>query len=284
MPLPPELTVLVARVRISFLGRCVIRFAEMQGIDRCVVLSSQAFTALIPLLILAATLAPTGSEDRISQVVIRRFGLEGEGAGAVTTLFDIPDGAAGGFGVFSALLLLASGTSFARRMQSMYRAAWGEETAGVRSNLYAAAGLMVLLAEVLVLYAARALVRHLPLSWALTVPISLGLGVVLWTSIPYVLLNRRVHWRRLLFGGVVAAVGTTAYSLVTSVYMGILVNSYTAQLGLFGITIALIGWLLAIAGVLVASAVVGAEFDRSDAPWVRRLKSRFAPRPREQRV
>lgn len=272
---------MVERVRRSFLGRCVSRFAEMQGIDRCVVLSSQAFTALIPLLILAATMAPTGSEDRISQVMIRRFGLEGEGAAAVTTLFDIPDGATGGFGVFSALLLLASGTSFARRMQAMYRAAWGEEDAGVRSSLYAAAGLLVLLAEVLVLYAARALVRDLPLSWAMTIPISLVLGVVLWTSIPYVLLNRRVHWRRLLFGGVVAAIGTTAYSLVTSVYMGILVNSYSAQLGLFGITIALIGWLLAIAGVLVVSAVVGAEYDRSDAPWVRRLKSRFAPRPHE---
>lgn len=250
----------------------------MQGIDRSVVLSSQAFTALIPLLILATLLAPAGSEDRIAQVLIRRFALEGDGAAAVTLLFDIPEGAAGGVSVVSAVLLLASGTSFARRMQAMYRAAWDQEKAGVRGGLYAVAGLLVLVMEVAVLYGARSAVRHLPMSWALTVPVSFAVGVLLWTSIPYVLLNRRVHWLRLLAGGTVAALGTTAYSLVTTLYMPALVNRYTAQFGLFGITIALLGWLLAIAGVLVASAAIGAEFDASEEPWVAHLKQRLGLR------
>ena len=252
------------------------RFVAIQGIDRSVVLASQAFTALIPLLILVAALAPAGSEAEVSQVLIRRLGLTGEGAEAVETLFDIPDAAAGGVSVFSALLLLASGTSFARRLQKMYLAAWDEEKVGVRSGLYAAAGLLVLMLEIAVLYAARSLVHQLPASWALTLPVSLVAGAVLWTSIPHVLLNRRLSWRRMLFGGVVAAVGTTTYSLVTSLYMPSLVNSYTEQFGLFGITLALIGWLLVIAGVIVVSAVVGAEFDQSDDPWARALKTRLA--------
>lgn len=282
---PPWLRSAVELAWNSFLGRCVRRFIAIQGIDRSVVLASQAFTALIPLLILAASVAPDGSEDAVSQLLIRRLGLTGEGADAVTVLFDIPDAAAGTVSVFSALLLLASGTSFARRVQKMYLAAWEEEKRGVRSGVYAAAGLLVLMLEILVLYAARSLVQHLPASWAFTLPISLVAGIVLWTSIPHILLNRRLPWRRLVFGGVVAAVGTTVYSLVTSLYMPSLVNRYTEQFGLFGITIALIGWLLVIAGIIVASAAIGAEFDQSHDRWVRALKARLGhPEPEEPGV
>src|SRR3712207_8923593 len=42
--------------------------------------------------------------------------------------------------------------------------------------------------------------------------------------------------------------------------------------GLFGITIALIGWLLAVTLVLVASTAVAAELDRAQDPWALRLR------------
>ena len=63
-----DLTDLVRRIADSFLGRCVRRFMDMTGIDRSMVLASQAFTSLIPLLILIATWAPAGEEDVISDV------------------------------------------------------------------------------------------------------------------------------------------------------------------------------------------------------------------------
>jgi uncharacterized membrane protein YvlD (DUF360 family) len=97
----------------------------------------------------------------------------------------------------------------------------------------------------------------------------------LWTSIPYLLLNRQVHWRRLAFGGLVAAIATTAYSVVSTIYMPEQVERYTQEFGLFGVTIALIGWLLASAFILVAAAAIGAEFDRSLASWALVLKTRF---------
>jgi hypothetical protein len=43
----------------------------MAGIDRCIVIASQAFTALIPLLILASTLTPADQPDVIATAVIR---------------------------------------------------------------------------------------------------------------------------------------------------------------------------------------------------------------------
>ena len=62
-----DLTDLARRLADSFLGRCVQRFIAMTGIDRSMVLASQAFTSLIPLLILIATWAPAGQENVIAE-------------------------------------------------------------------------------------------------------------------------------------------------------------------------------------------------------------------------
>jgi uncharacterized BrkB/YihY/UPF0761 family membrane protein/uncharacterized membrane protein YvlD (DUF360 family) len=270
-----DLTDLVRRFADSFLGRCVRRFMDMTGIDRSMVLASQAFTSLIPLLILIATWAPAGKENVIAESIIRKFHLEGDAAASVTQLFAIPESASSSVSTFSALLLLISGTSFTRRFQRMYRAAYEQEKAGFRSGVYSTLGLIVLLVEVFVLYGVRALVTFLPFNWLLTVPFALVTGVLLWTSIPYLLLNRQVHWRRLVFGGVVASIATAAYSVASTIYMPETLERYTQEFGLFGVTIALIGWLLAIAFILVGAAAVGAQFDVCLAPWALYLKTRF---------
>jgi uncharacterized membrane protein YvlD (DUF360 family) len=266
---------LVQRLWGSFVGRCVRRFLLMAGIDRCIVISSQAFTALIPLLILVSAMAPAGQDDVVAQSIVARFGLTGDSAAAVEQLFSIPGGASSSIGLASAVLLVFSGVSFTRRVQRMYRAAWNQEKAGVRSGLFAALGLIVLMAQVFVIYTIRVLVDDLPLDWLLALPLTAATGLVLWTSIPYLLLDRQVHWRRLLVGGAMSATGTALYAVATTVYMPELIERYTNEFGLFGITIVLIGWLFAVSAVVVVSAAVGAEFDESLAPWALRLKARY---------
>jgi len=49
-------------------------------------------------------------------------------------------------------------------------------------------------------------------------------------------------------------------------------ESYSERFGLFGVTLALIGWLVGAALILVATTAVASEFDRSDAPWARRIR------------
>ena len=211
----------------------------------------------------------------MSRSLINKFGLEGRPRTRSSSSSRRPQGATSSLSVFSAFLLVISGVSFTRRIQKMYRSAWDEPAAGVRSNLFAAFGLLALLAEILVLAGVRSLVRQLPWDWLWMLPITATTGLVLWTSIPYLLLNRRIHWRRLLLGAAVSAVGTSVFGVATTIYMPPLVTKYTNEFGLFGITIALIGWLLAACGVLVASAAIGAEFDASREPWVVSLKTGY---------
>ena len=270
-----EVIALVERVRQSFIGRCVLRFLQMQGFDRCIVLSAQVFTAFIPLFIVVASAAPAGEEDLISEAIIRRFALSGESAAAVEQLFTAPPGATSSVTVFSALLLLYSGVAFTRRLQRTYRSAWEQEKLGIRSTLFATLGLVVLIVEVLVASSIRPIVKSLPGEWLWTVLLTASTGLVVWTSIPYLLLDRQVHWRRLLVTGGLATLSMTILAIATPIYMPETIERYTQEFGLFGVTIAIIGWLLIAAGALVASAAIGAEFDASNARWLVRLKVRF---------
>jgi putative membrane protein len=78
-----------------------------------------------------------------------------------------------------------------------------------------------------------------------------------------------------LVAGAAAAVGMTIFAIGTPIYMPDVMTRATNEFGLFGVTITLIGWLLAASFVLVATTAIGAEFDSSNAPWLVRLKIRF---------
>lgn len=267
-----------ARARASLLGRCASRFMDLRGLDRAMVLASQAFTALIPLMILMSAVLPRGNTSTVSDAVIRRFGLDGQAADAVATVFARPD--TGSVGVFSLLLLLISGVSLTRRLQLMYVEAWRlPPLRGVRGSFNAAMGLTVLLVELALLYLIRTLVRGLPFDWAIQLPLSGLAGMLLWTTIPWLLMDRRIGWRRLLPGGALTAVMASVYGVVTTLYMPALMTSYSTRYGLFGVTIAIVGWLLVVCFILISVTIVASEVDRSSEPWAVRLRRLVEGRP-----
>jgi uncharacterized BrkB/YihY/UPF0761 family membrane protein len=269
-----DLRAFVRRLETTFAGRCARSFLALQGIDRALVLASQAFTALIPLLLLVAALAPADHRDVVSKALIGRFRLSGDAADAVSTLFAHPGSSPIGF--LSGSLLVFSGVSLTRRMQRMYQQAWGlQPRPGVGHAVHAALGLTTLLLGIGLLYLARALVDSLPMSGFLLLTVSAVAGVLLWTSLPWLLLDRRVAWRRLAPTGALTTVCTSAYGVASTIYMPRLLETYSRRYGLFGVTLALVGWLLAIAFIVVAATVVAAEFDRAPDPWARRLRRRF---------
>jgi|1186.fasta_scaffold05349_2 membrane protein len=255
----------------------------MQGLDRAVMLSSQAFTALIPLLLLVTALAPASQSDVVSTSIIRRFRLTGGAADAVDELFAHTGNSA--TGVLSVFLLFFSGISLARRLQRMYQEAWDlEALPGVGRALNAAMGLTVLVLGIGLLYLARTLVGSLPGGNVLVPPVSVLASFVTWTSVPWLLLNRRISWRRLVPSGALTAVCTGVYGVASTVYMPRLLESYSARYGLFGVTLALIGWLLCIALIVVASTAIASEFDRDRSAWARRARRALHLEPEEAGV
>lgn len=262
----------VRRLEGTLPGRCLGTFLAIGGVDRAMVVASQAFTALIPLLIMVSAAAPRGERDAVGRLLVRKFELSGASASAVQQVFTRP--AESSTGVVSLLLLLVSGVSLTRRAQRLYLDAWRlPPLPGPRSAVNAALGLAALLVEVALLYLARSLVRELPLDRFLGAPVSFLGGAVLWTGIPWLLLDRRVPWRRLLPGGLMTALATAAFGEATTVYMPHQMETYSARYGLFGVTLAIVGWLVCVSFVVVSVTVVAAELDRAPEPWVRRLRA-----------
>lgn len=262
------------RLEETFLGQCVRSFMDLQGVDRALVIASQAFTALIPMIILVSTLVPVDSSSLVADGFVSRFRLRGAAADGVEALFANPGHAS--IGVFSVALLLFSALSLTRRMQRMYLAAWrmGREP-GVRGTLPAFVALVVLLAEVSLLFFARALVKGVPAESVVAGIASALAGVLLWATVPWLMLSRRLAWRRLLPTGVLTSACAAAYGAASSVYMPSLMGRYTERYGLFGLTLALVGWLLALSFVVVVATVVCSELDRSDRPWAVRFRERW---------
>ena len=62
------------------------RLLEIGGLERATLLGAQAFTSLIPYLVVASALVPTEDKD-FSATIIERFGLEGRAADGVQALF-----------------------------------------------------------------------------------------------------------------------------------------------------------------------------------------------------
>jgi membrane protein len=262
------------RLEATLLGRSVGSFVALQGIDRATAIAAQAFTALIPLVLLVSGLATAGHRDLVSDLLIRKFHLDGSAADAVRELFAHPSAAS--TGVFSVVLLVFSGVSLTRRMQRMYQDAWRlPPRRGVRGSLNAALALAVLLVELGLLFLVRTLVGALPAGWALGGTISVLGSLLLWTTVPWLLLDRRVPWRRLVPTGALTAVCAGVYAFATTIYMPRLMATYSLRYGLFGVTLALIGWLLCVAFIFVGTAVLAAEFDRAPDRWATRLRTRL---------
>jgi membrane protein len=243
--------------------RALHRFVAVNGKNRMVILASQAFTAVFPLLlVIASSVANSAGNNRLATSLIRRFRLEGQAATALETLFSRPPDAAGGFGVVSIVLLVFSVLSLARTLQDTFEAAWGVPARGLRGTLYGISGAALFVLEIAAVTLVASLLRGTPggvvTAWLARVAES----VLIWLLLQYVLLSGRVPWRRLVPGAVLAGAGQVVITACSAIYMPKLIAANSARYGVIGVALALITWLLVIAVAIVAGAVAGAELAR----------------------
>jgi membrane protein len=245
----------MASAQGSLLGRLLRRLAEIGGVQRATILGAQAFTSLIPYLVIASALVPTAENESFADTVIKNFELEGQAADGVHALFASAGDLESGITLLGIVILLVSITSFARALQNTYERAYGLALSGVSGlprNLFWIAALAVWLSI--------GSIRTEMKDWfgpVFSATVALGFAFALWLWTPMLLLGRRVATRLLVPGAVVSAVLMTALAWASAIYMPILIENAARRYGLIGIAFSLQGWLLAIAFVIVAGAVVG---------------------------
>ena len=105
----------------DFGERTLRRFVEVEG-PAGHVLAAQAFTSLIPFLVVAAAFGPGEGDmgDRIND----RFDLHGSAARSVDALFNDAGEVTGAVTWVSVIILVLSATSFTRALQRMFQRAY----------------------------------------------------------------------------------------------------------------------------------------------------------------
>lgn len=243
--------------------RTVDEVIRVELIDRSMVIAAQALFALVPLVVVLLTLMP----EWATEAAVERFqdvtGLAAarqsllESAGATTPSATVTTSSAGIVGI---AITIISASSFARAMMRAYERVWDlPYLAGMRGRLRRLWWLLGWLAGLSVLALPAVATDHvdsplvLPLRLTLQMVIATG---VWWWSI-YILLARRVAFRRLWLAAVLTGVLVVLYAAGSSLVMPTYAESSVRQFGGFGLVLTVASWLIGCSVLLVAAAIVG---------------------------
>lgn len=271
---------LVQRAEDSLLGRIVLALLEMRLYDRALTIAGQAFIALVPLLIVLATMLGNAGGPTLANWIIGKFSLTGTSAEAVRSLFDRPPSASGSVTFIGIVTVLISASSFARSVQRTYEVAWKLPARGLRRTVNGLGGVIVLIAALGILAYGSSLAGQTPGGRLVTIVMQMVVAVPAWWLLSYMLLSGRVAWRLLLPGAVVSALGQVLTSWGSSIYVPLLIERNANRYGVIGVAIALISWLVVVAFLIVASAVIGAQLGAALA--AREEQAKQADRQTEQ--
>ncbi len=234
------------------------RFIELEGIDRSMALAGQAFAALLPLMIVIASLSPTGGAD-LSAGLVSTFHLRGSSAESLRAAVAQPPEQERGISSLSFVILLVSSLSFTRALQRLYVRAWRLPALGWRGNVHGLAWIVGLTTYLGLLPVVASLVSGAP-----AVGLHTLAGVGLWLATPWILLGRRLPWTVLLPQAMLTAVSMSVLSVGSALWMPRAVASASEQFGTIGVAFALLSWLLLAGGVLVGAAAMGAVAGQGD--------------------
>jgi membrane protein len=229
------------------------RFVAVQGVDRAMAIGAQAYTALIPLLIVYASLLPRADNEDFADTMIKEFELSGNTAASFKRAFAPAGEVESSVTALGIILLLVSALSFTRGMQRLYEGVFDLEKLGIKNTPRA----LLWLCVITLFLAVRPLVLG-PLHGWVSAMATLAFSTTLWLVTPYLMLGRRVSWQRLLPGAVLTAIGMAGVGVWSVIWMPHTLASSAGQFGLIGIGFALLTWLIAVAGVIVVTTTGGA--------------------------
>lgn len=234
-------------------GRYANALIDIRVVDRALALASKLFVAILPLSILSTALVAKKSFG--DQLVIR-FRLTGHGADAARALFASPTVVQSAVGLLGILILVSSVLSFARALERVYLDCWGLQPVhgAVRGRLTWLAGFCVYLTIITPVHSLFVTLGVAGLT-ALASATLLGL-LFLWT--PYVLLGRRVVWRRLVPTAAVSGVASLIFGVGSVLFMPGIVTHDAERYGYIGVAFAIVTWMFCLGVVIIAAAVLGA--------------------------
>jgi membrane protein len=242
------------------------RFLDVEGTLQATVLAAQAFTSLIPFLVVGAAFGP--GESDLSDRIVDRFDLHGSAARSVEQLFNDSGQVESAVTWVSVIILVLSALSFTRALQRMYQRAYGVGPTSWKEGWRGLAWLAAFASWLVVSSPVRGALEDVG-GIVFAIALSTALGFVVWLITPRILLGP-VDWRHLLPGATLSAVLAALLTAASGIYIPILMTWSADRYGLIGVAFTMQSWLLASAFVVVVGAVVGAVTSETMGTWRRR--------------
>jgi membrane protein len=250
--------------------RSLRRFVAIEGALHATVIAAQAFTSLLPFMVVASAVGP-GDKDLAARI-IERFGLEGSSARSVRALFNSAGDVESTVTWVGVVILVLATLSFTRATQRMFQRAYGTQPRGPRDMWRGLVWLAGFALWITVSSPLREGVENIGgLLLALTASGLIGLVLWLWT--PAILLDV-TDWMRLLPGAIVSAVLGALAGVASGIYIPILLKWSADRYGLIGIAFSMQSWLLVMAFVVVIGAVAGAVASELYGDHIERMTRR----------
>ena len=248
-----------ARFAGSLAGEVVAELLRIEIVERSLALASKLFVAVIPLSIIISAVVP--GADNFGDKLVNRLGLTGQGTEATRNLFATQGEVRGAVSVLGVVILLYSVYSFTRGLQRIYLDIWRLPAQQFEAVVRRVTWVLTFVLFTAALSPLRDFTERNDLPVAGTT-VALVFGAALWVWTPYLLLGRRVPWRRLLPTGLITAGSVAVYSLGSALYLPGIFTTNAERYGLIGVAFGLVTWLFGYAAVVIAAAVVAGTWDR----------------------
>lgn len=234
------------------------RYDEVHGPYLASAVTLSSFVSLFPLLLVGVAIVGFVAESRdLPGRIISELGLTGDAADLVTKSIDRAQdtrGAALGLGTVG---LLWSGLGLVAALQFAFDSVWQVPSRGMKDKAY---GLLWLVGAVVIMVASfgvTAAVNFLPPLFApIAFIIAIPVNVSLWLWAMKVLPSKTVHWKALLPGAIVGALGLEVLKAAGALYIPRLVAHSSALYGTIGTVFAVLAWLLLFGKLVVYATVV----------------------------
>jgi len=143
-------------------GRILGRLIQVSFLDRTVILAGQAFSAILPLVMVVNTISPHPGGDSPAAALARRLGLGPRDVSSLQSAIAPPPSARASIGILGVILAVLTATSFARALQRSYELAWRLPPAGLRAAWRPLALVIGLTIYIELLFLFSRLVRGVP--------------------------------------------------------------------------------------------------------------------------
>jgi uncharacterized BrkB/YihY/UPF0761 family membrane protein len=242
------------------------RVGEINGGFAASAITVTIFLSIFPLLLVVIAVVGfiAAGNESLAPDLIDKLGLTGPGAQTLTDALDKASASRQAASIIGLAGLAWAGSAVAVALEAGVRLPWQERSNGLKDRFLGMAWLVAAAVGFAGLVFLSGILSFLP-DWApapvvtlLSILVSLAMATALFLWMFWGLGTRRVPWRDLIPGALMAAAGFEVLSLIGTVYVPQLVSRSSALYGSIGTVFAILAWLALFARLLVYSSTLNA--------------------------